>query len=89
MKAKIFRPSTEFYIEEGCYIIEYLNSEHDPACSIARARVEIGVTTQWHYLQDTVERYHMLSGSGVVEVGTLIPLRVGGGDSVLRMNAVL
>ena len=29
----------EFFIDEGCHILELSNSAHDPALSIARARV--------------------------------------------------
>lgn len=73
---------TEFYIDEGCYIIELSNSADDPAVSIARARVEPGVTTRWHHLVGTAERYVIVSGRGLVEVGSLEPAAVGPGDCV-------
>jgi len=59
----------EFYTDEGCFIVELSNSAEHPELSIARARVEPGVTTRWHRLRDTTERYVMLEGAGVVEVG--------------------
>jgi hypothetical protein len=44
----------EFYISEGCFITEWLNTPDDPAVSIARARVPPGVTTRWHRLAGDV-----------------------------------
>jgi mannose-6-phosphate isomerase-like protein (cupin superfamily) len=59
----------EYWFEEGCYITELSNTADDPAVSIARARVAPGMTTRWHRLRDTTERYLMLEGRGRVEVG--------------------
>ena len=73
----------EFYTPEKCYIIELSNSENDPDASIARARVTPGVTTRWHRLKNTSERYCIISGSGLVEVGQLPPQQVNAGDTVL------
>lgn len=73
----------EYYFEEGCYIVETSNSNDDEDVSIARARVETGQQTKWHYLQDTTERYAILEGSGLVEVGTDSPVEVTAGDVVL------
>lgn len=53
---------SEYYMDERCYIVEVSNSEADPALSIARARVTPGVTTRWHCVHDTVERYVIQSG---------------------------
>ena len=39
------KPGTEFYTAEKCYITELANSADDTDVSIARARVEPGVTT--------------------------------------------
>ncbi len=85
MKAAIKQQtlSDEFYTPEKCYITELSNSSDDPAVSIARARVEPGVTTRWHRLKGTVERYYITSGRGYVEVGTLPPQEVSPGDIVL------
>lgn len=73
----------EFYFEEGCFITELSNSAADPEVSIARARVPPGVTTRWHRVKDTVERYVILEGKGRVEVGSRPPADVGAGDVVL------
>lgn len=73
----------EFYIDEGCYIIEVSNSSDDPDLSIARARILPGVTTEWHRLSGIVERYLVVSGKGVVEAGALQPVEVGPGDVVI------
>lgn len=77
------QPSSEFYTPERCYIVEMSNTESDPGLSIARARVVPGVTTRWHRVVDTVERYIVLAGRGRVEVGDLPPQEVGPGDVVL------
>jgi mannose-6-phosphate isomerase-like protein (cupin superfamily) len=75
--------SSEFYTAEGCFINELSNTSADPAASIARARVRPGVTTRWHRLIETVERYVVLSGKGRVEVGNLPVQNVGPDDVVL------
>ena len=76
--------SAEFYFDsEGCYITELLNSKADPELSIARARVHPGVATSWHRLINTTERYCILSGAGVVEVGDSAPREVAPGDVVI------
>lgn len=60
----------EYYFEsEGCYITELSNSPEDPALSIAKARVQPGVSTAWHCLKGTTERYCILAGSGLAEIG--------------------
>lgn len=73
----------EFYAAEKCYITELSNTPDDPDASIARARVEPGVTTRWHRLQKTAERYYIVSGRGRMEVGNLPPQEVNAGDVVL------
>jgi len=66
-----FKPdeSDEFLTEERCHILELFNSSQDRTQSLARARVEPGVTTAWHRLIDTTEIYYILEGSGEVEIG--------------------
>lgn len=76
-------PAAEFSTAELCYINELSNTANDPELSIARARVTSGVTTRWHRLKDTAERYVILEGRGRVEVGKLSPQEVGPGDVVL------
>jgi mannose-6-phosphate isomerase-like protein (cupin superfamily) len=80
---KPFDPSAEFFTPEQCYIIELSNTAEDPEVSIARARVEPGVTTRWHRVIGTAERYVILEGRGRVEVESLAPQEVGPGDVVL------
>lgn len=75
--------SGEFYTKEKCFITELSNSHHDSEVSIARARVELGITTNWHRLKDTTERYVILSGKGVVEIGDLPAHEVNVGDTVV------
>jgi len=60
---------SEFSTEERCHIIELLNLTTDRSQSVARARVEPGVTTAWHRLKNTSECYYILSGTGRAEIG--------------------
>lgn len=85
MQPRILRhaPDTEYFFREGCFITELSNSDHDPDVSLARARVEPGRTTTRHALTGTAERYLILAGLGVVEIGDLPPRPVGPGDVVL------
>lgn len=73
----------EFFTAERCYIAELLNTSDDPDISIARARVEVGVTTCWHRLRGIAERYYILGGTGRVEVGSLVPQDVCAGDVIV------
>ncbi len=85
MQAAILRsnPTAEFSTPELCFINELSNSANDPDTSIARARVAPGVTTRWHRLKATTERYAILEGSGRVEIDDLPPQEIGPGDVVL------
>lgn len=82
--------AAEFFTEERCHILEISGRLEDPALSIARARVEPGVTTQLHAL-DIAERYVIVSGEGRMELGAegagpegiLEATPVGQGDVVL------
>ncbi len=78
-----FRIDDELYTPEGCFIVELSNTPDDPDASIARARVAPGVTTRWHRLIETTERYVILEGHGRVEVGGLPAREVNPGDVVL------
>jgi mannose-6-phosphate isomerase-like protein (cupin superfamily) len=73
----------EYLFEEGCFILELSNCDDDPAVSIARARVPVGVRTRLHRLHGVCERYVVLNGVGTVEVGSLAPEQVLPGDVVL------
>lgn len=85
MKPGVKRPEgeKEYLTPEQCYILEISNSRDDEACSIARARVAPGVTTRWHCVKNTAERYVILEGRGRVEVADLAPREVAAGDVVL------
>lgn len=72
----------EFYTAEKCFITELSNTPDDPDVSIARARVEPGITTRWHRLKGMTERYFIISGKGLVEIGDLPPQEVNSGDIV-------
>ncbi len=72
MNPNLLRPdeSKEFYTGERCHILEVLNN-HDTSkpFSIARARVEPGITTAWHRLNGIEEYYYILEGLGYMEIG--------------------
>ena len=85
MKEEIIKhnPSSEFYSDnERCHITELYNLHKDENLSIAKARVEKGVSTAFHSLKDVDEKYVILLGQGIVEVGELPPTEVTFGDVV-------
>ena len=77
------RAEAEFFTPERCYILELSNSAEDDAVSIARARVLPGVTTRWHKVLGTAERYVILEGQGLVEVAGIGSQPVTVGDVVI------
>lgn len=77
------RAPNEYFFKEGCFITEWMNNPCEDAVSIARARVEPGVTTHWHRLEGITERYVILQGEGRVEIGTLAPEKVLPGALVI------
>ena len=76
-------PGSEYHTPERCHILEMSNSGADEVLSIARARVEPGVTTALHRVRDTAERYVILEGAGRVQLGDRRPEAVEVGDVVL------
>ncbi len=74
--------SAEYWFDEGCHILELANSADEPDISIARARVGAGQATRWHSLNATTERYVILSGGGIVEIGEESKERVTAGAVV-------
>lgn len=85
MKACILKadPGSEYFADEQCHILELSNSAADEAVSVARARVEPGVTTKRHRVVDTAERYVIQSGTGCVMIDGQADAEVGPGDVVL------
>ena len=73
----------EFLTQEKCHITELSNSPDDRGVSIARARLEPGITTRWHRLSTASERYYIIEGQGTVEIGDMEPQNVDPGDVVL------
>ncbi|MGJ8637756.1 MAG: cupin domain-containing protein [Opitutaceae bacterium] len=84
MNTRIVKPdeADETTTPERCAILELSNDPDDPEVSIARARVAPGVTTAWHKLTGVAERYVILEGEGLVEVGDLAPTKLSPGDVV-------
>ncbi|MDA8140524.1 MAG: cupin domain-containing protein [Desulfobacteraceae bacterium] len=88
MRAQIKKAAdaVEFETAERCFIVEVANDGGDEWVSIARARVAPGVTTAWHKLTDTAERYIIVQGRGRVQIGAGEPVTVNAGD-VVRIPA--
>lgn len=72
---------TEFWTRERCFITELMNSAEQPEVSLARARVEPGVTTELHSLSVS-EWYVVETGEGLMRVGDREPFVVRPGDTV-------
>jgi len=90
IKGEVFSKSEdeEYFFDEGCFILEMMNSPADDEVSIARARVEVGKTTRFHRLEGVTERYVILQGQGVVSLGTEEDRPVKPGDVVLIPGGV-
>lgn len=73
--------SKEFATRERCHITELLNDPAVPDVSLARCRVEPGVTTELHSLQVT-ECYVVTAGIGLMEVAGAPAFPVAAGDAV-------
>ena len=74
----------EVLTPERCFIYENCGaSTGDEKVSIARARVESGVTTKAHHLEGVQEIYIITKGTGIVTVGDLEPTEVTEGDTVI------
>ncbi len=75
------KPQLEVWTVERCFITELLNTADQPEVSLARTRVEPGVTTQLHQL--SVDEWYVIeSGEGLMRVGDEPPAPVGPGDTV-------
>lgn len=72
----------EMATAERCFITELLNAPGSPEASLALARVEPGVTTQFHRLHGVTERYIVQRGTGLIEVNGET-WRLGPGDAAL------
>jgi mannose-6-phosphate isomerase-like protein (cupin superfamily) len=72
-------PAAEYYTEERCHIIEILNTAAVADVSVARARVEPGVTTAWHRVTFD-ELYYILTGTGRMEIEGEETTEIGPGD---------
>jgi mannose-6-phosphate isomerase-like protein (cupin superfamily) len=71
----------EVWTTERCFISEIINDDDWPAFSLARCRVEAGVTTQLHALS-VLEFYVVEQGRGRMRVGDETPFDIGPGDTV-------
>jgi mannose-6-phosphate isomerase-like protein (cupin superfamily) len=87
MKPKIVKATSlkEYLTPERCFVFENwgLVSSGDKTVSIARARVEPGVTTKAHHLEGVQEIYLIAKGKGKVQIGGLEPADVTEGDMVI------
>jgi mannose-6-phosphate isomerase-like protein (cupin superfamily) len=73
--------ATEVWTRERCFITELLNSARHPEVSVARTRVEPGVTTELHRL-GVAEWYVIEQGTGMMQVGRETPFGVNPGTIV-------
>ena len=73
----------EYFFKEGCYITEWWNDGADPSLSVARARVDPGVTTRVHRLHGITERYVILEGKGEASIEGLGKRTVLPGDVLI------
>ena len=71
----------EVWTTERCFISEIINDDAWPTFSLARCRVEPGVTTQLHALS-VLEFYVVEQGRGSMRVGDEPPFDIGPGDTV-------
>ena len=71
----------EAWTSERCFITELVNDAAWAAFSLARCRVEPGVTTELHTLS-VLEFYIIEHGQGRMRVGDEPPFDVGPGDTV-------
>ena len=78
-----FGSSQEYFFDEGCFITELSNSSEDPGLSVARVRVEPEVTTKLHRLSNTIERYVIVEGEGIIVLGEQAPNKVSANDVVI------
>jgi mannose-6-phosphate isomerase-like protein (cupin superfamily) len=87
MKPKIVKATSlkESLTPERCFVFDNwgLVSSGDKTVSIARARVEPGVTTKVHHLEGVQEIYLIAKGKGKVQIGGLEPDEVTEGDIVI------
>lgn len=72
----------EVWTRERCFITELLNSAEFPEVSVARCRVEPGVTTEAHQLAVT-ECYVILEGSGLMRRADETPFPISAGTTVV------
>ena len=72
----------EYFFQEGCYITEFWNENSDQQVSVAQARLPTGARTKSHALKNTVERYVILSGEGLMQIGENPPQSVRTNDIV-------
>lgn len=65
---KHYQAEQQFTTSERCAINELVNHADDEHCSIAKASVAPGVSTQLHAVKNTIERYIILQGEGEVSI---------------------
>lgn len=71
----------EAWTTERCFISEIINDDAWPELSLARCRVEPGVTTERHELS-VLEFYIVERGHGRMRLGDNPPFDIGPGDTV-------
>ncbi len=74
--------TVEVWTGERCHITEFVNDPETPEVSVARCRVEPGITTQLHSLS-VIEWYIVESGHGEMRIGDEPPRRLVSGDTAM------
>jgi mannose-6-phosphate isomerase-like protein (cupin superfamily) len=84
LKPKIIKGAAvpEVFTEERCFVLEHWNDNADAGVSIARARIQPGVTTALHSLS-VDERYLVASEEVRMDAEGLAPTPFESGDVVL------
>jgi mannose-6-phosphate isomerase-like protein (cupin superfamily) len=70
----------DYLTPERCFILENFSSER---ISVARARVQPGISTASHHLEGVDEIYVVTEGKGRVAVGNLKPTDIESGNVVV------
>ncbi|MBT8107730.1 MAG: cupin domain-containing protein [Gammaproteobacteria bacterium] len=75
------RTKPEVWTRERCFVTELVNGPEWPEFSLARCRVEPGITTELHVLS-VHEIYVIERGQGLMQVGDGAPFEVAPGSTV-------
>ncbi|MCU7940518.1 MAG: hypothetical protein KZQ64_03285 [gamma proteobacterium symbiont of Bathyaustriella thionipta] len=84
-----YQADNQFTTSERCTINELLNNADNKHCSIAKASVQQGITTQLHTVKNSVEYYIILEGEAEVFINNSPAETVGYLDVVTGVDLVV